>query len=171
MSDGFETGGTAGRGSAAQASANILVDSLDEHMAASGGIDRAALLPGMYLGWCVRLGLVTQAFKTEHDVAVLRLNYGEGSGVELLVSCGGRLHYNWLTAQGAAFTRDYYPGYAADWASVFGADIYGVEDSWSNYDLLAPVLTRALYAFNGHAAKTAAANDETKRPGRWTFWR
>ena len=169
MSDSSETSGAAGIKAAAQALAGDLVDSLDAHMAASGGIDRAALLPGMYLGWCVRLGLVTQAFKSEHDVAVLRLNYGEGSGVELLVGCGGSLHYDWLTAQGAAFTRHYYPGYEADWSRVFGADIYGVEDSWSNYDLLAPVLTRALYEFNDHSRK--ATTTGAKRSERWKFWR
>ncbi len=129
----------------------------------------------MYLGWCVRLGLVTPAFKAEHDVAVLRLNFGEGSGVELLVSCGGRLRYDWLTAQGAAFTRHYYAQYEGDWQSVFGVDSYAVEDSWGNYDLLAPVLTRALYEFSGNSFRNSGGVDPSldreKRPNRWKFWR
>lgn len=147
-----------------------VVDSIDNHMPLAGSIDRAALLPGMYLGWCVRLGLVTPAFKAEHDVAVLRLNYGEGSGVELLVSCGGTFRYDWLTARGKAFTRDYYARYPKDWQSVFGADEYAVEDSWTNYDLLAPVLTRALYSFAGHSSAGQKGARDSKR-SRWKFWR
>jgi len=144
-----------------------VVDSLDAHMAAAGSIDRAALLPGMYLGWCVRLGLVTPAFKSEHENAVLRLNYGEGSGVELLVGCGGRLHSGWLTAQGQAFTRHYYPQYMTDWQQLFGADCYAVEDNWANYDQLAPVLTKALYAYT---PDKKALKGPKHRKSRWKFW-
>ncbi len=140
-----------------------VVDSLDEHIAVAGSIDRAALLPGMYLGWCVRLSLVTKAFKAAHQTAALRLNYGEGSGVELLVGCGGSLRYDWLSNEGQAFTRHYYPQYTTDWEQVFGVDRYAVEDNWSNYEQLAPVLTRALYAYT----------DQSKSPkglSRWKFW-
>lgn len=154
---------------------STLIDSLDNHMVAAGSIDRAALLPGMYLGWCVRLGLVTPAFKAEHENAVLRLNYGEGSGVELLVSCGGALSVAWLTAQGAAFSRHYYPRYQDDWEAVFGSDVYAVEDSWSNYDLIAPVLTRALYEFSGKSnpgppASAAGGHRGKGRFSGWKFW-
>jgi len=144
-----------------------VVDSLDDHLALAGSIDRAALLPGMYLGWCARLGLVAPAFRVAHEQAILRLNYGEGSGVELLVSCGGTLHYEWLSAQGKTFTRHYYSRYLNDWQQVFGDDVYAVEDTWANYDRLAPVLTRALYNFNGEASKR---NQVPKRRSRWKFW-
>lgn len=158
----------------ASASDPLAVDSIDNHMAAAGSIDRAALLPGMYLGWCVRLGLVAPAFRAEHETAVLRLNYGEGSGVELLVSCGGSLHYDWLSAQGKAFTRHYYPNYAQDWVQVFGAQPYAVTDSWTNYDRLAPVLTKALYAFTGHSSTDSSTHSSrgggSKRRLRWKFW-
>jgi len=136
-------------------------------MAAAGSIDRAALLPGMYLGWCARLNLVTPAFQAEHETPVLRLNYGEGSGVELLVGCGGDLLYDWLTAKGQMFTQHYYPQYATDWERVFGADRYSVEDNWANYEQLAPVLTAALYAYTSQSHATKHSN---RWKDRWKFW-
>ena len=140
-----------------------VVDDINRHLDSAGEFDRAALIPGMYLAWCVRLGLLDRRFAEQQAQAILRLHYNDGSCIEMLVTaCGGTLKYAHLNDRGVAFTRDYYPQFLKDWRAVFGEDIYGVKDSWENYGKIAAVLTKALHG-KGSDAKH-------RRRKTWRFW-
>ena len=58
-----------------------LIDDLDASLESNGGaaisIDRAAMVPGMYLAWCVRLQLIAADFEARHERDILRLRYRE----------------------------------------------------------------------------------------------
>ena len=41
----------------------MVFDSLEEHLAEAGGIERAAIPIGMYLAWCVNLQLTGSALE------------------------------------------------------------------------------------------------------------
>lgn len=104
----------------------------------------------MYLAWVIGHGL---------DSAALRRLAGDGreavlqrriSGRTLLLErLDGKFFEALLTPEGRAFTRGYYETnqYLQDYDAVLGADLptlYHVEDSWENFDRLAPVLDRRL---------------------------
>jgi len=138
-------------------------DTVQRHLPAAGSIDRAAVPLGLYLAWCANLKLLSDEFEAANEFLLLRLRYREITGSELLtVGCGGELAPDVLSAAGRAFTEGYLDGYLDDFRSVFGEDIYDVEDSWTEYDRLAPVLTRRLLA------------PATRRGGErrwWQIWR
>ena len=139
-------------------------DDLDNHLPAAGSIDRAAVPLGMYLAWCANLGLLSTAFQQAHERLVLRLRYREITGSELLVAgCGGSLTSDVLSEAGCAFTRTYLSGFLADCRAVFGEDVYGVQDDWSQYDRIAPVLTKK------YMTGRADPVDSGKR--WWQIWR
>ena len=147
-----------------------VIDDIAVHMPLAKEIDRAALLPGMYLAWCGRLGLLSRDFSEQHAEALLRLHYNDGSCIEMFVSaCGGTLRYDCLNERGAEFTRGYYSGYCDDWRATFGEDIYGVEDSWASYNQIAAVLTKALL---GAPQSSDAKHARAAHKGRkwWKFW-
>lgn len=146
-------------------------DSLDHHLTEAGSIERAAVPTGMYLAWCANLGLLSQAFEEAHHALVMRVRYREIKGSELLVAgCGGDLKPEHLSNAGREFTERYFSRYLEDFAQVFADDIYGVEDSWPNYDEIARLLTRE---YMGPAAATSpagrAGHSEDKR--WWQVWR
>ena len=148
----------------APARSMTIVDDIDAHMARAGQIDRAALLPGVFLAWCVRLQLVDSSFANQHQELILRLNYHEITGAQLLVdACGGTLRYEHLNPRGGEFARAYYPLFIDDWRATFGEDIYSVPDNWETYDRIAPALTSALLGPPGKPPVKA---------GRWwQFWK
>ena len=142
----------------------MVIDALDAHLDAAGSIERAVVPIGMYLAWCVNLQLTGRTLEDEAGSMLLRLRYREKTGSELLLAvCGGVLDGRWLNDDGRRFTDGYYAGYFDDFRSVFGPDVYGVEDDWDHYDRLAPLLTRR-YLGEGRG---------TDRRGRrwWKFWR
>lgn len=146
-----------------------LIDDIDAHLPVALELDRAALLPGMYLAWCARLDLLDAAFAQQHAEFVLRARYGDGLCTELLVGAGGgALRYAHLNSRGVAFTRRYYSRYPGDWRNLFGADMYAVTDSWDNYQKIAAVLTEALL---GKPTLSPSAQGGTRSKGWWQFWK
>lgn len=121
-----------------------MYDTLDAHVARAGDLQHACIPLGMLLAWCANLRLLSEAVEQEHGALLLRIRVREVTGAVLFTACGGTLSDALLNREGQAFIAGYYPQYLQDYASTFGADIYAVEDTWSNYELLAPVLTRAL---------------------------
>jgi hypothetical protein len=122
----------------------MVYDDLDRHLPEAGSIERAAVPIGMYLAWCANLQLVSRRLVEEAEQLLLRVRYREVTGSELLVAgCAGELHSRWLSEDGQRFTDEYYPQYLADFASVFGGDVYDVKDDWAHYDKIAAVLTKA----------------------------
>ncbi|MDH3641243.1 MAG: hypothetical protein OES38_04060 [Gammaproteobacteria bacterium] len=151
-------------------SENMVYDDLDRHLPEAGSIERAAVPMGMYLAWCANLQLVSQRLTEQAEQLLLRVRYREVTGSELLVAgCAGELHSRWLNAEGCRFTDEYYAQYLADFASVFGGDIYGVKDDWAHYDEIAAVLTRHYMHGTGRrsAGRSAGRGGERKW---WKFW-
>lgn len=146
-------------------------DSLDNHLPEAGSIERAAVPAGMYVAWCANLGLLSQAFEEAHHALVMRVRYREIKGSELLVAgCGGDLREEHLSNAGREFTDRYYSRYLEDFAGLFAGEIYGVEDSWPNYDEVARLLTREY--MGPVVAKGQAGNGAHGEEKRWwQVWR
>lgn len=123
-----------------------IIDQLSAHLEAAGAPDRAAMHIGVFLAWCVNHDLISEAVKRQHADLLLKTRVRELDGSELLVRlASGQLRLELLSEAGQKFANDYYQGYLADYAQALSLDPecpYSVEDSWSAYDVVAPVLTR-----------------------------
>ena len=119
-----------------------LYDSLDNHVAASGDIAKAAVPMGMLLAWCVNMQLVSPMLLQTHERIILRLRFQEALGSELLIACGGDLQRPMFNAAGQQFLDDFYPEYMVMYRQLFGQDCYEVRENWDNYQTLAAELTR-----------------------------
>src|SRR5690349_14664182 len=99
------------------------IDDIDAHIAAAGSIDRAALVPGMYLAWCVNLQLISAQFEAAHEREVLRVRYRELSPAAFFLrTTGGHLTADVLSERGCAFAAKHYATYRADTStSLYGA--------------------------------------------------
>ena len=77
-----------------------------------------------------------------------RLRARQLTGREFMAEyCDGKLEVELLTSEGGSFAGAYYGGkYIKDYKRVLAANLpseYHVEDTWSNYDLLALVIQEA----------------------------
>ena len=122
----------------------VIYDSIDEHLKLAGEFDKAAIPMGMYLAWALNLGLLRQELVREHQQLMTRVRMQDAKGSELLMALGGNLDETLFSERGNRFAGNYYPRYMIDYASVFGRDPYLVEDTWSNYDKIAKLLTKEL---------------------------
>ena len=122
----------------------VIYDSIDEHLKLAGEFDKAAIPMGMYLAWALNLGLLRQELVREHQRLMTRVRMQDAKGSELLMALGGILDDTLFSDRGNRFAGNYYPRYMIDYASVFGRDPYLVEDTWSNYDKIAKLLTKEL---------------------------
>ena len=122
----------------------VIYDSIDEHLKLAGEFDKAAIPMGMYLAWALNLGLLRQELVREHQQLMTRVRMQDAKGSELLMALGGNLDETLFSERGNRFAGNYYPRYMIDYASVFGRDPYLVEDTWSNYDKIAVLLTKEL---------------------------
>ena len=122
----------------------VIYDSIDEHLKLAGEFDKAAIPMGMYLAWALNLGLLRQELVREHQQLITRVRMQDAKGSELLMALGGNLDETLFSERGNRFAGNYYPRYMIDYALVFGRDPYLVEDTWSNYDKIAKLLTKEL---------------------------
>lgn len=151
---------------------DVVHDDVADHLAAAGCYERAAVPLGMYLAWCVNLGLVSDELLAQAESLVLRLRFREITGSELAVAgCAGVLTDRWLNEEGQAFTRDYFSGYYDDFRAEFGGDIYGVRDDWTHYDRMARRLTRSLMAFRGGGMAAAGGKTGAARGRKRRWWK
>ena len=134
-----------------------LIDDLD----GAPSIDRAAMVPGMYLAWCVNLQLVAAPFEAAHGRDLLRLRYRELTPAAFfLKTTGGRLTQDLLSEHGARFAEYQYAVYRSE----NRATLLAAKDDWDTYDAIAADLTKAYYAFGD--------GSEKKRGGHWwNGWR
>jgi hypothetical protein len=140
-----------------------VIDDIDTHMSAAGAIERAALVPGMYLAWCVNLQLLAADFAREFERETLRVRYRDLSpGAFFVKATGGCLAETQLSERGRLFAQHYY----ATYRDAVVPALYDAKDDWDTYDTIAPTLTKAYYAFADGGHKVA-------QPGRhwWQVWR
>ncbi len=144
-----------------------IIDELSTHLNAAGAPDRAAMHIGVFLAWCVNHDLVSEQLKRQHADLLLRVRVRELDGSELLVRiAGGQLKPDMLCSKGQKFAHNYYHEYLADYAQALGLDPecpYGVDDSWSAYDLVAPILTRRWRDTLSSPVKSSLVNLFSKR--------
>ena len=116
-----------------------VIDDVGLRVAGAGSIERAAVVPGLFVAWCVNLGLISETVARDEARAVVRLKVREIGGAEFLVAaCGGVLDDRVLSDAGFAFARTHY----ADYEDFVEASLPApVEDTWDNYDRIAPWLT------------------------------
>ena len=87
-------------------SITLVVDSIDRHLVEGNSIESAAVIPGIFIAWCVNMGLVNPAEFVDVERAVVRLKYREITGGEFLVAAlGGELREEHLSNNGVIFAR------------------------------------------------------------------
>jgi hypothetical protein len=134
-----------------------VIDDIDRHIDEAGSIDRAAGPLGVYLAWCANLDLLSDRLTQGIAGEVVRLRMRDLRPVEFLIrATAGSLRREHLNDVGLQFTERYYAEYLDDYAAALNLDassVYDVEDSWANYDRVAPELTRRLYRRGRKRAK------------------
>jgi hypothetical protein len=113
--------------------------------------EAAATYIGMYLVWALLAGLGGRHFVEDFPGEMAQLRARTVTpGRFLLCACDGTLMSDDLSAEGDAFTRDYFPKdgqYLADYMAAFSVDapaIYRVADTWENFGRLQPVMDQRL---------------------------
>jgi hypothetical protein len=112
----------------------------------------AATHTGMFVAWALLSGLGGGAHATPEHVFQLA-GRTITPGAFLLAECGGRFTDDDLDAEGNAFAQDYFDfdegEYLDDYEAAVGQGtpsgpqgLYYVDDTWDNFDRLAPVLDR-----------------------------
>lgn len=126
-----------------------VIDDIDTHLVEAGSIDRAAGPLGVYIAWCANLNLLSEALHREHEREIVRLRMRDLKPGEFLIrAIAGTLRRAHLNDQGLDFSERYFEHYLDDYAAALDVardGVYNVEDSWDNYDRVAPVLTREFY--------------------------
>ncbi|MEM7096691.1 MAG: hypothetical protein AAF541_00415 [Pseudomonadota bacterium] len=108
-----------------------LIDSLDNHLAPGIEIDQACIPMGMLLAWAVNLQLIHPSLVQDHEQLVLRIRYGEISGTQLLVACGGDLRRDMFQPAAGAFVDRHYSAYLEEFARLFPEPPADNQDSYA----------------------------------------
>jgi hypothetical protein len=111
----------------------------------------AATHIGMFLAWCVLAGHAGEELREESGSELERLRERAVTPGAFLIALDEKLVDSQLDAVGNAFAVAYYSGrddeslYMDDYVDLFDDDaeeIYGVPDTWANFDRLAAVVQR-----------------------------
>jgi hypothetical protein len=101
---------------------------------------------GMYLAWIIQRGLGSSVLRKQAGDSLPLLTKRKITGRKLLFAeLDQKFFGTLLTKVGKDFTRDYYETncYIDDYEAVLGGalpTLYHVQDSWDNYDKLAPII-------------------------------
>jgi hypothetical protein len=122
---------------------------------------------GMFLAWAILSGLESEMHRAESRDAVDAVRARRMTGREFLFQQRDeKLTDNDFNEEGNAFATSYYGStnspYLADYERTFargGRSLYKTEDTWANYELIAPSITEAFEAWKRRKA----------RPW-WRFW-
>lgn len=106
---------------------------------------------GFYLTWVIQHNLVGEFHQEESGEELALIHARKLDGREFLISmCDEKFTDEDVNSEGYAFTEYYYEaennGFFDDYERVLMGDlpsIYHVENSWENYDKIAPVITQA----------------------------
>lgn len=105
---------------------------------------------GIYLAWIIHRQLGSKTLEKYAGEMFQRVLHRQATGRDLLFSeLDEKFFPELLTREARAFTRDYYETneYVNDYDRVLGGaleSLYHVNDSWENYDKVAPVLDERL---------------------------
>lgn len=120
---------------------------------------------GFFFSWAVHHQLESEQLAQSDPEALAAIRARQLGGREFLARhCGGQLGESELNATGNAFAHDYYDSelYFKDYAETLAAgcpSLYHVDDTWANYDVMAPVI----------AGRFEAWKKATRRKW-WKFW-
>ena len=125
-----------------------LYHSLQNHLDQGLDIAQASVPMGIVLAWAVNLQLLEPRIVQEFETLTLRIRYGEVSGSELLIACGGDLRADMFTPAGRDFIECHYADYLAQFKRLFPQP---PPDNQTTYQTLAKWLTeRYMRAGRGH---------------------
>lgn len=110
-------------------------------------IENGATHIGMYLTWIIKNNLQSEFLDEEMPDAINDLRKQKISGRDFLLDyCDEKFTEEELSEEGLAFTEDYYSeDYISDYEATLAdglASIYYVENSWENYDKIAPAISK-----------------------------
>jgi hypothetical protein len=108
---------------------------------------------GIYLAWIIHRSLGSKTLQKYAGAIYQQVLNRQATGRDLLLTeLDEKFFPELLNQEAREFTRDYYESneYVVDYDRVLGGDLetlYHVEDSWENYDRMAPVLDQRLQAW------------------------
>lgn len=120
---------------------------------------------GMFLAWVINNNLEGEVHKLESQVSLSAVRNKEMTGRDFLIKeCSEKFWQEDLNEEGNAFALYYYESdtYFADYKAALAEDIpslYHVEDTWENYQILAPVISRRYIQWQRKQSKKW-----------WQFW-
>jgi hypothetical protein len=109
---------------------------------------------GMFLTWIIENDLIGELHRDDSQEAIQKVINRQITGRDFLVEqCDEKLWEDDLNEEGYAFTQHYYrfesldgkKSYIEDYLDTLGDNaesIYEVENSWSNYDMLKPIIDK-----------------------------
>ena len=138
-----------------------LIDDAPRHLAAKGFLpdlprDAAHTHMGLYLGWAIDRGMMSQRFQREHAGDLAALGGKQLTGPQLAGRLGGVLRVSLFNDELARFSRLYYAKtgrFYGDYIRTFLSPIaaarsmYVVTDTWANQDKLSRLLDERLDAW------------------------
>lgn len=106
---------------------------------------------GMFLTWIIHNHLEGEFHQEEDAEELEAVRQRQMTGLEFLINqCDEKFGDEDLNEEGLAFTHFYYEdnkqGYLSDYTNALAQNLpslYHVEDTWENYDLIAPLITAA----------------------------
>jgi len=110
-------------------------------------IENGATHIGMYLTWIIKNNLQSEFIDEEMPEAINDLRKRKISSRDFLLDyCDEKFTEEELSEEGLAFTEDYYSeDFISDYEAILAdglASIYYVENSWENYDKIAPAISK-----------------------------
>ena len=144
-----------------EAAADHLLDDAPRHLAAKGFLpelprEAAYTHMGLYLGWAMDRGMMSQSFQGEHAGDLVAFKEKRLTGPQLAGRLDGRLHTLLFNDELARFSRLYYAKtgrFYGDYIRTFLSPIaaarsmYVVADIWENQDKLSRLLNERLDAW------------------------
>ena len=102
---------------------------------------------GMFLAWIINNDLQGEFFDDEMPDGIKELKSRKITGRDFLIEyCDEVLMGEEFTEDGLSFSEDYYEGdYIFDYEKTLAENlpsVYHVEDTWENYDKLAPLIDK-----------------------------
>ena len=113
---------------------------------------------GIFLAWAILRGLEGEVHRDDSAESLQAVRDRRLTGRDFLMKeCDEKFVDEDLSEEGNAFTEAYFQkegpgGYLADYEDVLGGhlpSLYHVEDTWANFDRLAPVLDKRFAEWKG----------------------